>query len=401
MTTETPGENGVSFNHREIFFAAPYRVGKGLKTYGQLDYDDSGLNTIDEVSDDQSAMEQIAASANVYEEIVRSDVAKQSQVEYEPAMDEVTKSSVSRNMAFGNNDFMDRMSESQVAMEAICALQEGLDVVHGTPYMRGLLENKEMPLVKYIVGMLDRNTKLHTTSGDIEDDVTILDEIYDDAHLLIRLGYLDSFWSSYFDHSVPRFRDIFFSNHIEDMWSDNDASSSLNPALGMNNGGNHPSGGNADRVRRSRSRNGVNSNNSSDDETIETLTLDTTNANMAAFESDWNISASVNSNNRNAGGSRAYAYLYVGDETGEEETIFSESVSENRNSRNTSTSSGEWTYHEFDVSDQNEMNVRRRARVRIDGNSNNNNFSGGGDARVFSWGYEMSETETAEPTTNE
>ncbi len=393
MTTETPGEFGVPFNHREIFYAAPYGVGTGLKTFGQLDYDDSALDTMDDVSDDVSAMEQIAASAKVYEEIVRSDVAKQSQVEYEPAMDEVTKSSVSRGMAFSNHDFMDRMSNSEVAMETICALGVGLDIVNDTLYMRLLLENKQMPLVKYIVGRLNKNTKNYSLAGDITNDEPTLYEIYEDAHLLNRLGHLDAFWNIHFDHHVPKFRDILFSNHLEDVWSDSTGSASLSTALDMNTDSSHPSGGNSDRVRRSRSRNSVNSSSSSDDESTDTFTVDTSNANNVGFESDWYISASVNSNSRNSGSSHAYAYLYVGDESGEEETVFSESVSESRNSRNTSNRSGEWTYHEYDVSNKNEFNVRRRARVRINGNSNNNNFNGSADGNVYTWGYELGDEE--------
>jgi len=96
---------------REVFFDADRRVGQGLATYGELDataFD--GLETIEDVSADATAMDLLAAS-EAYQEVARSVVAMEAQAADATAMDAVSASSTA----------MDAVSASQTARDAVNA----------------------------------------------------------------------------------------------------------------------------------------------------------------------------------------------------------------------------------------------------------------------------------------
>lgn len=78
MSRPEPGEDGVPYTHREIFFAAALNVGKGMATYGELEEESLiNSNTLEDVKETPDAMKSVRQSKNLVEECVISDVVDQ------------------------------------------------------------------------------------------------------------------------------------------------------------------------------------------------------------------------------------------------------------------------------------------------------------------------------------
>jgi len=115
---------------REVFFDADRRVGQGLATYGELDataFD--GLETIEDVSADATAMDLLAAS-EAYQEVARSVVAMEAQAADPTAMDAVSTSSTAMDAVSTSSTAMDAVSASQTAMDAVSASTLALSKFH-------------------------------------------------------------------------------------------------------------------------------------------------------------------------------------------------------------------------------------------------------------------------------
>ena len=158
MTDLEPGEDDVPYTHREIFFDSENRVGQGLATFGGHDHEVfEGLETIDDVSSNEEAMDVLVDDERVYVEIARSITAMESQSAHQIAMDRVAATETVRdvvrdsdlafgtvagvNMAIGKfvvgdagldpTEYadMDAVAASETAMDTVAASEAAMDTV--------------------------------------------------------------------------------------------------------------------------------------------------------------------------------------------------------------------------------------------------------------------------------